>query len=270
MAYDIRPLSFGEILDRAFRVYLDNFALLFGISAVVWIPDGLLLLSSHVIGNSAAAVLNLIFLSLIGPILAAAHIVAVSEVYLDRPITIAEAYRSTRPIIMPLLGTYLLLGLLLFGPFALLLGVAYALSVPALAILAFPAGIAVIYFSVSFALIGPVMIVERRFAMAALRRSRELVSGAWWLTLGIIFTAALIAQVPAIGLKFLWAFIPVIGVLLTALTQAVSSTYSSVVLVIYYFDRRCRKEDFDLRLLAEQVRAETVNMTPAHGSSSIA
>ena len=50
MAYDIRPLSFGEILDRAFRVYLDNFVLLFGISAVVWIPSGILLASAALIG----------------------------------------------------------------------------------------------------------------------------------------------------------------------------------------------------------------------------
>jgi hypothetical protein len=28
--------------------------------------------------------------------------------------------------------------------------------------------------------------------------------------------------------------------------------------VVYYFDRRCRLEDFDLRLLAEQIRAEGV------------
>ena len=270
MAYDIRPLSFGEILDRAFRVYLDNFVLLFGISAVVWIPDGVLLLSSHVIGNQAAAIVNIIYLSITGPILAAAHIFAVSEVYLDRPITIAEAYRSTRPIILPLLGTYLLMGLLLFGPFGLIFGVAYAISAPILMILAFPLGIAVVYFSISFALIGPVMIVERRFAMSALRRSRELVSAWWWQTAGITLTAGLIAQVPATGLKFLWAFLPLIGVLLTALTQAVSSTYSSVVLVIYYFDRRCRTEEFDLRLLAEQIRSESSKVTPAPGSPSIA
>ena len=43
MTYDIRPLSFAEILDRSFRVYLDNFVPLFGISAVVWIPSGILL-----------------------------------------------------------------------------------------------------------------------------------------------------------------------------------------------------------------------------------
>jgi hypothetical protein len=271
MAYDIRPLSFGEILDRAFRVYLDNFALLFGISLVVWIPDGILLLSSRVIGNPAASVVNIIYLSVTGPILAAAHIIAISEVYLDRPITIAEAYRSTRPIIVPLLGTYLLMGLLLLGPFGLIFGMSYTFASPAFLVLALPAGIAALYFSICFALIGPVMIVERHFAMAALRRSRELVSRSWWLTFGILLTAGLIAQVPATGLKFLWAFVPVIGVLLTAVTQAISSTYSSVAIVIYYFDRRCRTEDFDLRLLAEQVRSQSAPaMTRAPGSSSLA
>lgn len=270
MAYDIRPLSFGEILDRAFRVYLDNFALLFGISLVVWLPSGILLLSSHMIGNGAAAVLNLLFLSVAGPFLAAAHIVAVSEVYLGRSVTIAEAYQSARPIIMPLLGTYLLLLLLLTVPLAIAIGAVYALS-PLFSLVLIPLGVAIAYFGVCFALIMPVMVIERRFGMSAFRRSRDLVSGSWWLTVGIILTAGLIAQVPATGLRFLWAFIPVIGVLLTALTQAVSSTYSSVAIVIYYFDRRCRTEDFDLRLLAEQIRSEGVStMTPVPGASSIA
>ncbi len=115
------------------------------------------------------------------------------------------------------------------------------------------------------------MVVERRFGMAAPRRSRELVAGSWWLTVGVIFVAGLIAALPGAALEFAWAFIPVIGVLLTAATQAITSTYQLIVLVIYYFDRRCRTEDFDLRLLAEQVRAQiTPAMTPQPGSSSLA
>lgn len=267
MAYDIRPLSFGEILDRAFRVYLDNFALLFGISAVVWIPDGLILACAPLIGKVATGVLSTLFLSVVGPVLAAAHIVAISEVYLDRPITIAEAYRTTRPIILPLLGTYLLMVLLFAVPAAIVFGVAFAISPVVAAIALFPGGVIAIYFAITFALIGPVMIVERRFAMAALRRSRELLSGSWWVTFGIMLTAGLIAGAPAAGLRFLWAFIPVVGVLLTAVTQAVSSTYSSVVLVIYYFDRRCKTEEFDLHLLARQVRSESVSIAPTPGSS---
>jgi hypothetical protein len=105
MAYDIRPLSFGEILDRAFRVFLDNFMLLFGISAMVWIPSGILLASASVVGRGPAAILNIIFLMVVAPVMQAALTIGVAEAYLDRPVTIAEAYRSTRAILLPLIGT---------------------------------------------------------------------------------------------------------------------------------------------------------------------
>jgi len=100
MTYDIRPLSFGEILDRAFRVFLDNFALLFAIAATVWIPSGIILATAGIIGRPAANVLNLLFLMVAGPVMQAALTVAVAEAYLDRPITIVEAYRAARPIIV--------------------------------------------------------------------------------------------------------------------------------------------------------------------------
>jgi hypothetical protein len=47
------------------------------------------------------------------------------------------------------------------------------------------------------------------------------------------------------------------------LVTSVGLAYSAVVLTVYYFDRRCRIEDFDLRLLAEQIRAEGVQGSPA-------
>jgi hypothetical protein len=244
--------------------------LLFGIAAVVWIPSGILLASATVVGNAAAAILNLIFLMIAAPVMQAALTIGVAEVYLDRPTTIAEAYQSSRPILMPLFGTYLLMGLLIAIPGAVV-GVTALISRPLFVIAGIAFVVVIIYFIGCWSLIGPVMIVERRFGMSALRRSRELVVGSWWRTFGILFTAGLIATVPASALKFVWAFIPVIGVILSAATQAVSSTYSSVAMMIYYFDRRCRTEDFDLRLLAEQVRSQSApTMTPAPGSSSLA
>jgi hypothetical protein len=271
MTYDIRPLSFGEILDRAFRMYLDNFALLFGIAAIVWLPSGIILASGGLIGPNAANIVNLLYLMVAGPIMHAALIDGVAEAYLGRPVEIGEAYQTVRPIFLPYFGTYLLLALLFMVPGALLGGLAF-LGGPALFGLAVVViGVAIVYFAVGFSLLGPVMIVERMFAMKALKRSRELIVGSWWMTLGILITAALIAQVPASALKFVWGFIPFIGVILTALTQALSSTYSAVAIIIYYFDRRCRVEDFDLRLLAEQVRSQSAPATaPASGSSSLA
>jgi hypothetical protein len=271
MTYDIRPLSFGEILDRAFRVYLENFTLLFGIAAVVWIPSGIILASGALIGPNAANILNGLFLILTAPLMHAALVYGVAEAYLGRPTEIAEAYQSIRPIFWSYFGTFLMVAMIFIIPGAIVAGLAFMAGRPLFAVALIPIVALAIYFGVLFAFIGPVMIVERHFAMSALRRSRELILGSWWRTVGILLTAGLIAGVPAAALKFLWAFIPFIGLILTALTQALSSTYSAVALTVYYFDRRCRVEDFDLRLLAEQVRAQSApTMTPAPGSSSLA
>ncbi len=274
MVYDIRPLSFGEILDRSFRVYVDNFLLLFSISAVVLIPAAILLATGRVIGNSAASVLELLWLLVAAPAMHAALIIGVAEAYLDRPVSLAEAYRAAKPIFVPFIGTYLILILIVSVP-AILFGGLLALagaSSRVLLVLVLIAGIAIgLYFLVCWALAGPVMIVERRFGMAALRRSRQLVVGSWWLTIGILITAGLIANVPSIALNLVWGFIPVLGVVLGAATQAAASAYSMIALMIYYFDRRCRVEDFDLRLLAEQIRSQSASaMTPVPGSSSLA
>ena len=247
MAYNIRPLSFAEILDRAFRVFRDHFSALVGISAVLWLPNGAILAvgnTSHIVSGIAELAFWLLF-----PVMYVALTAAVANVYLDRPITVGDAYRSIRVILTPIVGTYLLLYLLVILGF-------FALVIPG------------IYLWNCWSLTAPVMIVEHRFGMTALRRSRQLVTGVWWKAFGIFIVAGLIANVPAGVLHLFWSFIPVFGQILTAGTRATASSYSLVVLVIYYFDRRCRTEDFDLRFLAEQIRSETAAAAPAIGEPS--
>src|SRR5713101_6705715 len=247
LAYNIRPLSFAEILDRAFRVFRDHFSALVGISAVLWLPNGAILAvgnTSHIVSGIAELAFWLLF-----PVMYVALTAAVANVYLDRPITVGDAYRSIRVILTPIVGTYLLLYLLLIlGFFALVISGIYLWN----------------YWSLT----APVMIVEHRFGMTALRRSRQLVTGVWWKAFGIFIVAGLIANVPAGVLHLFWSFIPVFGQILTAGTYAIASSYGRVVLVIYYFDRRCRTEDFDLRFLAEQIRSDTTAAAPAIGEPS--
>ena len=277
MAYDIRPLSFSEILDRAFRVLLDNFVVLFAISALVWIPAGVLLeIGTRFVRLRSAAnsILGLAVPFIAIPVQHAALIVGVGEVYLDRAVSVGRAFRSTLRIVPAVIGTYLLVGVIIImivlgvalgdGLVRALIGKAVVVtnrgvttppkvfSVIYLIVLV----IGVFYFLTRWALIGPVMILERRFGWHALRRSRALVKGEWWRTLGILVVAAIIANAPAYALGFVWRYIPIVGSILGSATHALSTTYGMIVSVIYYFDRRCRTEDFDLRLLAEQVRAE--------------
>jgi hypothetical protein len=241
VAYEIRPLSFTEVLDRAFAVVRDQFWLVVGISAVVWIPCGVLLAVAG--SNHVVQVVDLLLLLVLEPVAYTALAVAVAGVYLGLPATVSDAYRATRPILASIIGTYLLM-YLLFIPLALLL------VIPA------------IYFMVCWLLVAPVMIVEETFGMAALRRSRLLVRGAWWKTFAIMVVVGLIAAIPAAALQVLWAYIPFFGPILNAVTESISHGYSLVAVVVYYFDRRCRTEDFDLRLLAQQIRSEGAAAMP--------
>jgi hypothetical protein len=239
MAYNIRPLSFAEVLDSAFQLYRDNFLLIAGIVAVVMVPIRLLntTILSPVHHGIGVGLIGLLLTVILNPFMLVAATTAVASVYLDRPVTIADAYRSAGNIFTPVVGTILLLDVL--GMLGIL-----ALVVPG------------IYLIVAWSLALPAMVIEHRFGMTALRRSRQLVAGVWWNTLGIILVAALLSWVPAWVLNMFWGFIPVLGPILTAVTDSIVTAYGMVVIVIYYFDRRCRLEDFDLRLLAEQIRTE--------------
>jgi len=274
MAYNIRPLSFAEILDRSFRIIVDKPVVLIGISVIVMVPE-------RVLGSFGkwGPIAAIILLMTAGILLHAALTTAITEIYLDKPVTIASAYKSAWSILLPFLGTYLLVdGALLLGVVAIgaVAGLAMLAGVASLLPLVFILGGLVgvplwIYVITRWCLAGPTMIVERRFGLSALRRSSELVEGVWWRTFGIIIVAALITQVPAGVLRYLWSSLPVIGVLMSGLTVAVSTAYSAIVIAVYYFDRRCRIEDFDLRLLAEQIRSQGTNEGPAAtGASSLA
>jgi hypothetical protein len=235
MAYNIRPLSFAEILDRSFQVLRDNFALLVGISLIVWIPYGIL--TEFAAPRWSGMIVSVLFLWIVIPLGTGAATFAIADVYLGRKTTIVGAYQSLASVLGPFIGTGVLAGLLVTLAFI-------ALVVPGF------------YFMICWYFVVPVMIIEHRFGMNALGRSRAMVRGNWWPTFGIMLAAGLIAEVPSYGVNLIWTYLPVLGPLLRAATQGAFATYPVIVAVVYYIDRRCRLEDFDLRLLAEQIRAE--------------
>lgn len=261
MEYNIRQLSFGEVLDRSLRILIDNPVLLIGVSLVLGLPAAML---QH--AGRAAGILALIYLMLVTPLVLAALTSAIADTYLNKPATIASAYREAWSIVLPFIGTYLLLylimGLICGGIFGL--AFAYGMTVrgsggvAVFVLLGLVSVVILSYLGIRWSLIGPIMIVERRFAMKALSRSSQLVTGAWWRTFGILLVAGLIVRVPLTVLELFWASIPVLGAILSGLVASIAIAYSGIAVVVYYFDRRCRLEDFDLRRLAEQIRSEGI------------
>jgi hypothetical protein len=249
MAYNIRPLSFAEVLDRSFQLLRDNFVVLVGISLIAWIPYGLATEFASSRATLSMSIVALLLVWILVPLATGAATFAIADVYLGRPTTIQGSYQSLGSVIGPFIGTGVLMGFFLAVGFILLL-------VPGF------------YLMVCWYFVIPVMIVERSFGMNALRRSRALVRGNWWPTFGLMLVAGLIAEIPSYAVSLIWAYLPILGPLLRAATQGVFATYSVIVAVVYYIDRRCRLEDFDLRLLAEQIRAEGAPGTAAAAPAS--
>jgi hypothetical protein len=132
---ELRPLSLGELLDRAFTIYRGNFWVLAGIMAIpaaLGIPITFFVLrfDTTMFANPAApaapspqAVLGFaglyfafLFISIIVySVVAGAMTFAVSDAYLGRQPTIAAAYKSLRGKVWRLFGTALNIMLRLIG-----------------------------------------------------------------------------------------------------------------------------------------------------------
>jgi hypothetical protein len=138
------------------------------------------------------------------------------------------------------------------------------------------ATVGAVYLYIAFALSPPVIVLERQPVIAALRRSRALVRGAWWRTFGILLLVNVIAQlianilaVPFVALTFLaawlsggdlnvYALLPLIVTALgTIVASAVTWPFTAVATALVYVDRRMRREALDIEL------ARAAGMAPA-------
>lgn len=78
--------------------------------------------------------------------------------------------------------------------------------------------------------------------------------------IGTLFVLGLV-MIPIIwGVQIAVLFIPQphVRAVLAPLAQAVMTIFASAATVVFYFSARCKHEQFDLQLLAENVGAEMV------------
>jgi hypothetical protein len=241
MSYEIRAMSLGEILDMGFKLVRDHFTVLVGIAAATYLPlavVGAVVRPSpgHPPSGVAIAAILLVYLLVLlaSPIVWAAITFALGEIYLGRTASVGGAFRSGLSLSLPLVGTTLLAGI------AVVLGL-LLLVIPGL------------YLILTFTLVAQVIVLERVSGFAALRRSRILMRGNLLRAFGVLLVGGLITGVLGGVLQLVLGFIPLVGPLASGLAQAVGMTYSSAVVVLLYFDIRCRKEAFDLEHLAQLV-----------------
>jgi hypothetical protein len=270
--FDLRPLSLGEILDRTFTLYRSYFLLFVGISAIprvlvlvlnlaqvfVLIPMGGLGLggtaprapvpSTQMVGGIVAyAVISLLAL-VVGLIVLlltqGATIIAVSELYLGRSITIAESFKRVRGELGTLLGVVILNGLAIFAGFIFL--IIPGIYIMCRLLVCVPAALT--------ENLGPVESLERSFALTLDNAGRAfmilLLYFAISIGAGVLFAApfevGIFFSKNSPGLMAFWLAMTQVGAFVAGVLVTPVVTIASAV---FYYDLRVRKEAFDLQML---------------------
>lgn len=265
----LRPLSIGEVLDVAIKIYLRNALVLFGIVLAVVAP--VQVLSSLVetsarddefvafdettgepqfadqsVGVVVAGVIVVTLLTLLaGTLATGACFKAIADGYLgERPSvksSLGFAIRRLHSIVWVSVLSLLAAGL------GLLLCVAPG-----------------VYIYVAFAAAVPVLLTEGVRGTKALGRSRRLVEGRWWPTAAIVLLGYLLAAIVGGILAAVAGAVSVtdpandvVAFAASALTGILSSMlttpFAAAFITVMYFDLRVRKEGFDLELLAQRI-----------------
>ncbi|MFW6080121.1 MAG: hypothetical protein ACODAE_10900 [Gemmatimonadota bacterium] len=282
----LRPLGFGEILDRAFALYRRNFAVLFGTALIGLFPVAVLVMALPTAPDPAAAldrgaagayllVAPLIILA--GVWVWAALTRQASQAMTGEPVSIADGFRSGLRALLPVVGASIG-ALMLF--FVVIVGVALAFGlVGALAGLLLPGGLRgtggvvaaavgglgglvgmTLWYAGIFAVL-PVIVVERSGPLRALRRSWTLSRGGRVRIVAVMVVAWLITYLPTFAVMMMFGFATAFGgapgeqasfgalalaQLANVGVSALTTPFFVGVFVVLYFDRRVRTEAFDI------------------------
>jgi hypothetical protein len=201
--------------------------------------------------------------------------VVVGRAVLGRSLTLAEAWTQLKPRIWPLIGASILVLLLaslpvVGGALVLLVLVAAAGAVGAfVGVLVLLASVCVtIWMYVLWWLATPAVVLERAGVTTAMRRSWNLVRGAWWRTFLIVLLTviltAVISYVVAVPFQIFSSFsaftadpdeltmLSTGSLFASTLGAIVGGTltypFTAAVTVLVYVDRRMRLEGLDLEL----------------------
>jgi len=213
-----RRLSVGETLRETFAIYRDQAGVLLPVA--FW-----LFLAVAVVEALTKDVLALFWIGLVVSLavgtLYQGMVVGLVRDLQDgrRDSSVQELMGSVLPVFWKLVGAGLLAGLGIAGGLFLLI-------VPGL------------YLLTVWAVIAPVIVVERRRVTAALGRSRKLVSGSGWPVLGAVMVGFLVAVVAVLGLTALATAIvegEIVDLVFTVLAQTVAAPIAALIASVLYF-----------------------------------
>jgi len=289
----LRPLSTGELLDRTFTLYRQNLLLFIGVTLLapalsVLSAVAMLLLGIGTTGATGfvknpwaigSTITFSVIIYLIGHAIAlAASIRAVAARYLDRPITIREAYASIRGHLGRVLGA-VMLSMIIVGVVVYLLMI-LGFAAIALGVTIIPGttgkwiggaiGVVILVFcllgafrfAMRYVLTVQACVVEDIGATDSMKRSRVLTEGSYSRIVTVYFVCIIIAVIfGVVGQGLAAALTPghnllarqIMTQFFSLITSALTAPITTVAMCLVYYDERVRKEAFDLQLLMETI-----------------
>lgn len=299
MIPDLRPMSTSELLDRAFHLYRNNFALFAGIAtlapALVLILEliaiaagtpidpaalnrpGVRLTNGEVLQLLLQALVVLLVQFVAGQLSYGATVYGVSKVHVGEQISIRAAYKAIRPYWNRIMGASLLIAVRLIGIIVLFFIVIRAGFV-SLVVVPFLIWWGV-YIYTRCSLAGAVCVLEASPSGRSIKRSRLLtLNNAWSIFLILLLTWVLSAaftyafRAPALILTKTHPLAPGAAAILTRevgefFAHTLAAPIGAIALTLVYYDQRIRKEAFDLEVMMQGLKQ--ADAQPAATSASL-
>jgi len=259
---NIRALTVGEILDRAFRIYKTGFVTLLGVVAVMMIPHGVLLFISTLYLNDTRFV-EMLLSGVFQNLATVGLVAAISRLNLGQDITINSSYSQGTKRFWSVIGSDFILGLAIVLP-AVALGM--CLGVTGLGWLAIILILPIAMFiSTRWSLNTSAIILENVGATAGLTRSWALTKDHFWRVFGTSFAAGLLSLLltvlPSLLARYFLGLMGVslqiiepTGVVMEQIALIFALPFTIAVQVLIYYDLRIRDEGFDLELRTEEMQ----------------
>jgi hypothetical protein len=192
-----QKLDIGSVFEQVFQLYRKYFGLLIAIAILVLVIPIVL---ANLIAGSGASIFGTLFIVFVG-IAAGAYfqsvIIDLAREETDaKQFTLGSLFRAAVPVLLPVIGASILVGIAVAVGFILLI-------VPGFILLTF------------LAVVIPTIVVEKTPISSAFGRSYELVKGNAWQVFGVI------------AVLYLLTFVA--GIVLGAIALAVSNTFAAQI-----------------------------------------
>jgi MFS family permease len=222
-----RAIDVGEVIGRVFGLYREQAAVLLSVAALIFLVDSLV--SAVVVSIGTGLLFLGLAVTLVASTLYQGMVVELVQDVRDgrRDSTAGELMRSVAGVLGPLLLAGLLAG------FGIVLGF-LALVVPGLFLLTI------------WAVVAPVVVVERPGVLPAFARSRQLVRGHGWQVFAVIVTFILLLVVTTITLVAIGAaFGSAGGYLASFVASVLTAPLLALAAGVLYFELREARGEVD-------------------------